>query len=142
MKKILFLLISATLAFTAQAQQQKAAKPKHQKVTPEQRAGHKAELLGQQLQLTAAQVNQIKSIMIQRNQVLKSLKEKTNGNEDAFRKEAFAVRKKFQDEMKKTLTEEQFNKFKEMRKANRRNTGAAPKEGDDLIDESELELTK
>lgn len=142
MKKIFLLLISAALAFTSQAQNQPGSKPKHQKITPEQRASNKAELLGQQLQLNTVQVKQIKAIMIERNQVLKSLKEKTKGNEEAFRKEAFAIRKKFQDEMKKILTAEQFSKFREFRKANRRTTGAAPKEGDDLVDESELELTK
>ena len=72
MKKILLLLISAALSFTAQAQNQTSSKPKHQKITPEERASHKAELLGQQLQLNAAQVKQIKAIMIERNQVLKS----------------------------------------------------------------------
>lgn len=146
MKKILILLFSSIFSLGAIAQQQNnVAKPntkaKHKKVTAEERAQRKADLLTQQLQLNAAQSTQVKKAMIERNNALKTIREKANGNDETFRKEALPVRKKFHDDLKKVMSEEQFKKFKEMRKANRRNNDSA-KEGDDLIDESELDQKK
>ena len=147
MTKILILLFSAIVSLSANAQQKNnSVKPqghsKHQKITPEERAQRKADLLSQQLQLNAGQTSQVKTAMIERNNSLRTIRAKVNGNDEAFRKEAISVRKKFHDDLKKILTEDQFKKFKEFRKANQRNNGAIQKEGDDLIDESELDQTK
>jgi hypothetical protein len=147
MKKILILLFSAIVSLGANAQQKNnTPKPqgasKHHKITPEERAQRKAELLSQQLQLNAGQTSKIKAAMIERNNALRTIREKVNGNDEAFRNEALPIRKKFHNDLKKILTEDQFKKFKEFRKANQRNNGATQKEGDDLIDESELDQTK
>jgi hypothetical protein len=148
MKKILILLVTATMSMAAIAQQTAQPKPAttqskpKNKITPEERAQRKADLLKNQLQLNNDQTIMIKNAMVERNNALKAIRAKVGENQDAFRKEAFSVRKKFHDDMKKILSTEQFNKFKEMRKANRRPEDSKTTGSEDYIDESELDLRK
>ena len=151
MRKILVVAISCILVSNAWAQtssKPSVNKPKHEKnkgrhITKEERTHRKADLLKSQLGLSDDQSKKVESSMMKRNDGLSAVRTKVGENNDAFRTEALPIRKQFQADLKSILTPEQFSKFTEMRKSNKRaNPSGKQNEGDDLKDETELDLRK
>ena len=151
MRKILVLATSLLLVSNSWAQSGSktvAPKPQHNKnkghhITKEERTHRKADLLKSQLGLSDDQSKKVESSMMKRNDALSAVRVKVGENNDAFRTEALPIRKQFQADLKSILTPEQFSKFTEIRKSNKRaNPSGKQNEGDDLKDETELDLRK
>ncbi|WP_251621332.1 DUF4890 domain-containing protein [Odoribacter lunatus] len=121
MKKILFLsALFLTLLATGGCSQQKGPRDQH---SPEQQAENMIERLNNELQLTEQQQSELKTYFTdsfkKRNESFKKEKE----NREQMREQMKKEREAMDAQLKKVLTEEQYNTYKENEKKRREEWG-------------------
>ncbi len=129
MKKLIFSIAAAVFAVSSFAQ----TSPKTEK-TPEEMASKRAEKLKTELSLSDDQKAKVQAALLERITKVKEIKAKYPNDKKAANKEIKPVLLKFRENMKSTLTAEQYTKWEESKKnakAKRKDKKAAPALDDD-----------
>ncbi|MEL7121069.1 MAG: hypothetical protein AAFO07_16570 [Bacteroidota bacterium] len=118
-KKVLFLLVAATLSFTvianAQNQGNRNGRQGQPKITEEMRA-ERIENLTTQLALNESQKATLINLEAEMHESMTALMENGQTNRNAMRKEMKALQDKMTTGMKEVLSEEQFEKYQAIMK--------------------------
>lgn len=115
MRYLLIFLIFLSVTTLSIAQTASSPTKKHSKKTPEQRAENKADKLTQELSLTAEQTQQLKAIFLECDVQL-----------DSLNKQEKAVKAKREADLKKVLTPDQYNAYKDAKSKKKENNTAVP----------------
>lgn len=141
MKKVVAILVVA-LGLTSTVQAQKGKKGGFEKLTPEQRTELAVKKMILKLDLTPAQANQVKPLIVQKMAERQAMKEKRKAFKESGKKptadERYAMQNArldkqiaFKNDMKQILNEKQYEKFEKMqaRMAHKMKKGRKGKRG-------------
>jgi len=108
MKKLILSLIAIlTITLTMEAQRQQ----RRNMGTPEEMAKKQTERMKEGLSLNEDQVTKVSAINLKYNKKFKEMRKNASGDRTAMREAMMTVRKERNAEMKKVLTEEQYEKM-------------------------------
>lgn len=112
MKNVVFVFWISLFGMSAFAQDQVQK-------TPEERASKRMEKLKSSLELNSDQEVVIKDALITKMTKAKAAREKHSESKEGMKKEMHVIHSEFREVMKKTLTDSQYEKWKEMRKTHK-----------------------
>jgi len=108
MKKLILSLIAIlTITLTMEAQRQQRGNMG----TPEEMAKKQTERMKEDLSLNEDQITKVSAINLKYNKKFKEMRKNASGDRTAMREAMMTVRKERNAEMKKVLTEEQYEKM-------------------------------
>lgn len=121
MKKLLILTVAFVLsmAFGANAQEQRGTHRPHERMTPEQQATRMVERLNRELQLTDKQQADLKAYFTAACKKRHENREKNMNDREAIRKQMQEEQAATEAELKKVLTDKQFKTYQENEKKRR-----------------------
>ena len=111
MKKLILGALIAVFVFGAHAQDQERTQK-----TPEEIATFRVEQLKKKIALSETQVASVKTAMVSSITKTREVREKFAGDREAMKNAMQPIRTEFQNSMKATLTQEQFQQWTEIRK--------------------------
>ncbi len=120
MKRIFMTIVAATLVMAAMAQRQN--RPEHRPMNPKEMVEHQTNRMAEQLGLTAEQKAKVFDLNVEFNKNMPKRNRGERPTEGEISQQRQNMEKALADYeagLKKVLTEEQFNKYAEMRKQQR-----------------------
>jgi Spy/CpxP family protein refolding chaperone len=134
-------LLAITILFSAAAIAQN--NPNNNKRTAEERATRATRMMTANLQLSHEQQSQIHPVLLERERNKDAAREKNSGNREAMRSAVRQVNDNADENLKKVLTEEQFEKLQTLReeqrqKAKERKTGESKDKKSESVDDQDF----
>lgn len=123
--KIKFVIVSFALFFFAtQAYSQNGGGPN---MTPEERAQRQTDNMAETLSLSEAQKEKIYEVNLKFANKMKEAREAADGDWASMRETMVGLRNESQEEIKKYLTDEQFQKWQKIQEERREKRGDRPR---------------
>ncbi len=129
MKKVLFLAALLFMLATEEGCSRQQQKNTPERATPEQESERMVERLNEELQLTEKQQNELKVYFSDSFKKRKEAFEKNKESREKFREMMKKEREATDAQLKKVLTEEQYNTYKENEKKRREEWGGKRRQG-------------
>lgn len=129
MRKILFLAVLSLLLIAEEGCSRQQQKNTPERATPEQESERLVERLNEELRLTEQQQNDLKVYFTDSFKKRKEAFGKNKGNREEFREMMKKEREETDAQLKKVLTEEQYNTYKENEKKRREEWGGRRRQG-------------
>lgn len=134
-------LLAITILFSVAAIAQN--NPNNNKRTAEERATRATRMMTANLQLSHEQQSQIHPVLLERERNKDAAREKNSGNREAMRSAVRQVNDNADENLKKVLTEEQFEKLQTLReeqrqKAKERKTGESKDKKSESVDDQDF----